>query len=222
MKKKLLCLLLALTLAAGVLPAGASAAPLPPELQLTQALLGCVLAAHALPQPEADAPAETGGTYLAFTINIFAYVTTEPSRVRVDGRTCWSYTAWTIHGALDVLETGTAPRGQGDCIVLAANNDGATYVCTGTMTPVAVTYYDESDRLIALSSPALGREVLPLTKMPERTTLLNVDSARHAGLPGDALDTVDADAPWVNAYAWYDGENDRLCIIYDVTNEWDG
>ena len=88
--------------------------------------------------------------------------------------------------------------------------------------PVAVTYYDESDRLIALSSPALGREVLPLTKMPERTTLLNVDSARHAGLPGDALDTVDADAPWVNAYAWYDGENDRLCIIYDVTNEWDG
>ena len=218
--KKLLCLLLALILCLGLLPAGATAAA-PVEVQLTQALLCCTLAARALPGAQAPVPPDPANRYLAFTINIFAYVLTEPVLTRTDGKTCLSYTAWTIHGRLNILETGAAVREQGDCIVLAANNDGATYSCTGTMLPVAVTYYDESDRLIALYCPALGRDYVPLCKMPERTTLLNVDSTRHIGLPVNALDTVDADDPWVNARAWYDGGSDRLCIIYDVTNEWD-
>ena len=60
--KKLLCLLLALILCLGLLPAGATAAA-PVEVQLTQALLCCTLAARALPGAQAPVPPDPANPY---------------------------------------------------------------------------------------------------------------------------------------------------------------
>lgn len=176
-------------------------------------------------EPELPEQTEEPEGYIKNTINIYGYVTSEPYQVRYNGNSCWSYTAWTAGGALQVLESGrVAARNQGDLVCLASENDGTYRDMTGgEFVPVAVTGYSQADGLVTLRRTD-GTYLLEGKMLPERTVILNVDSARHIGVAGTELDVAaqdDTGAADINAWARYDGAS-RLCIVYDINNHWDG
>ena len=160
--------------------------------------------------------------------DIYGYVTKVIDTTKVDGTTYTNCLVWTVDGEIEAsIDNGTKGIEKGDCLVLTKNSDG-TYdldKANSAFTEVAIIGYSESDKVLTLVTEAgeyytYDSLTFDGKKLPEDTTVLNVDTDNHKGIGSGDIEIADDDDKGnytVNAVV-YMSDEDTMCLIIDISN----
>ena len=153
--------------------------------------------------------------------SVWAYVTSDPYRVRFNDTNMNYAKAWTVDGEIEVYTTGTVAKGG---IYELTKNTDNTYTVEGTSAKeVAIVSYSESDNAIYAVQGDSTVYINDL-KITDKTQVLYVDSKNNVGVAGGAIaeaGKTSADKYIPNAYAYVSGD-ELKAIVFDSNNEWNG